>query len=866
MRTKNLIDKKIISMILFMAFLIIFSFSILAFPPLPTEYYGSIIANETVNTTGLNVTAYDKDGVLCGYFTIVTDKKYGLLSCLGDDNETTIDEGADMYENITFYVNGTISVAFINYSWESGRFKEVNLSMMNYPPYFLHNVSHWHINETFNWVYKFNASDINYWQTLTYYDNTTLFDIDPETGLVNFTPVDADVGNHSVKVTVSDGKHNTSVIFNVTIYDVNNPPILSPIGNQIAVEGQLYTLQITATDADNDTLTYSANTSIFTINPNTGLINFTPTISQIGNYSINISVSDGNLTDWEVIIFEIVRGPYCGDGLCSIDENCLNCPEDCGPCPVFPGGTGGDGGDGGTGGTGGDGVDGGETTIGESGETETGTGDYEEGYYDERCDEKWECTEWNKCPPEEVQTRTCVDVNKCGTTINKPEEEQTCVYEGTCFDGIKNCHDGLCEEGIDCGGPCPPCPVPPSCFDGIQNCHDGSCEEGIDCGGPCDPCEIRKEAELPSVIKPIIEYPWLLWLLILIIITMTTVSDHSYVRKITKKEFKKYRKLMIKYSKKRKKIYATAVIASCLILIYSFYVFSLQFEKDFTLAYIGTILTVILGTLLVIMLWKKLKYDEKRMRREERRFLETDKRKTEELIRLEEETLLKLERKIGRRIYDSIDSYTDDKEKKDIVHFLKDTYRVIREMNKERKDSLLGLETTKEIKQKIKKLTKDRNLKKKSNKYDEFKLLLKSLRRLNRNIKADVKKETMIDTVEEFLFNMVEFTIDKHIMLVIRSDKGLISLYNELVDIYDYYKNQFDKQNEAQDNLVDIERKYRKQIESMAHKASEIEKISGNLKLRSLYNGLVDLYDSYKKKEDLVNDLKQIEMRKKEIT
>jgi len=47
----------------------------------------------------------------------------------------------------------------------------------------------------------------------------------------------------------------------------------------------------------------------------------------------------------------------------------------------------------------------------------------------------------------------------------------------TCFDGIQN--QG--EEGIDCGGPCKPCP---SCFDGIQN----QGEEGVDCGGPCKPC------------------------------------------------------------------------------------------------------------------------------------------------------------------------------------------------------------------------------------------------------------------------------------------------------------------------------------------------------------------------------------------
>jgi len=51
----------------------------------------------------------------------------------------------------------------------------------------------------------------------------------------------------------------------------------------------------------------------------------------------------------------------------------------------------------------------------------------------------------------------------------------------SCYDGIKNCHHGLCEEDVDCGGPCEPCP---SCSDGIQN----QGEEGIDCGGPCKPC------------------------------------------------------------------------------------------------------------------------------------------------------------------------------------------------------------------------------------------------------------------------------------------------------------------------------------------------------------------------------------------
>lgn len=50
-----------------------------------------------------------------------------------------------------------------------------------------------------------------------------------------------------------------------------------------------------------------------------------------------------------------------------------------------------------------------------------------------------------------------------------------------CFDGVKNCHSGGCEENVDCGGPCEPCP---NCSDGIKNGD----ETGIDCGGFCDPC------------------------------------------------------------------------------------------------------------------------------------------------------------------------------------------------------------------------------------------------------------------------------------------------------------------------------------------------------------------------------------------
>jgi hypothetical protein len=92
------------------------------------------------------------------------------------------------------------------------------------------------------------------------------------------------------------------------------------------------------------------------------------------------------------------------------------------------------------------------------------------------CQEDWYCTSWSVCI-NNLRNRTCIDLNNCGTERYKPNETESCVYIETCYDGIRN--NG--EQGIDCGGPCPPCFT---CYDRIQN----QGETGIDCGGPCKPC------------------------------------------------------------------------------------------------------------------------------------------------------------------------------------------------------------------------------------------------------------------------------------------------------------------------------------------------------------------------------------------
>jgi len=46
----------------------------------------------------------------------------------------------------------------------------------------------------------------------------------------------------------------------------------------------------------------------------------------------------------------------------------------------------------------------------------------------ETCVESWSCDAWSSCPADE-RTRSCIDANACGTTVDKPEVIQSCSIE-----------------------------------------------------------------------------------------------------------------------------------------------------------------------------------------------------------------------------------------------------------------------------------------------------------------------------------------------------------------------------------------------------------------------------------------------------
>ncbi len=66
------------------------------------------------------------------------------------------------------------------------------------------------------------------------------------------------------------------------------------------------------------------------------------------------------------------------------------------------------------------------------------------------CTESWGCSGWGTCNSSSVQTRTCTDLNSCGTNISKPAESQSCTPTVT---GSGNwCYQESANVSTSCGG------------------------------------------------------------------------------------------------------------------------------------------------------------------------------------------------------------------------------------------------------------------------------------------------------------------------------------------------------------------------------------------------------------------------------
>jgi RHS repeat-associated protein len=119
--------------------------------------------------------------------------------------------------------------------------------------------------------------------------------IDPFAGVASWTPAQADVGDHSVTITVTDQAGATdSQTYTLTVTNVNDPPVFISTPITSATEDQAYAYTARATDPDaQDRLTYAVTGPAgMTIDASSGAVSFAPSDDDVGEHSVSITATD----------------------------------------------------------------------------------------------------------------------------------------------------------------------------------------------------------------------------------------------------------------------------------------------------------------------------------------------------------------------------------------------------------------------------------------------------------------------------------------------------------------------------------------------------------------------------------------------
>ena len=146
--------------------------------------------------------------------------------------------------------------------------------------------------------------------------------IDPVTGAFTWTPGEA-VGPDTVTVTVRVTDDGTPSLddaetFTITINEINDAPVLDPIGDRSVEQGETLTFTATATDPDlpANVLTFSLDAGApagAAIDPATGAFSWTPTQAQgTGDFTVTVRVTDDgtpSLDDNETITITVTEEP-----------------------------------------------------------------------------------------------------------------------------------------------------------------------------------------------------------------------------------------------------------------------------------------------------------------------------------------------------------------------------------------------------------------------------------------------------------------------------------------------------------------------------------------------------------------------------
>ena len=125
--------------------------------------------------------------------------------------------------------------------------------------------------------------------------------------LFQWTPVRGEAGTYEVTFSVNDGKGGTDrETITITVEKTNQPPVLAPIGDQQVQEGATLTVELAASDADGDHLSFQVVGQPEGASLAGDSFSWVPTEEQTGTYQVTFSVDDGQGgTDRETIAITV---------------------------------------------------------------------------------------------------------------------------------------------------------------------------------------------------------------------------------------------------------------------------------------------------------------------------------------------------------------------------------------------------------------------------------------------------------------------------------------------------------------------------------------------------------------------------------
>ena len=357
-------------------------------------------------------------------------------------------------------------------------------------------------NNSQTYTYDYNATDLDVddgVDTLTWSDNTTLFDINSSTGEITDTPAESEAGTYYIRVSVSDGSTQVNDSFTYTITDINPPSVTinNPTSTTYSSSTNV-TMNITATDTNNISVCWYSLNSWATNSSFTCSASTTITASE-GSNTLLVGVNDsyGNINNTESVSFIIdTTGPNItllspeNDSNIQVNTSrnfkCYLSDYSNISIALFYWNYGGNWTLNGTESN----ISGNSTTVTFT-KNLTALGNYTWNCWanDTHGKGSWGANNYTFT----VSVTTSTTTSTTTTTTRKSSSSSGSSSSGaprssgginqpaeSCYDGLKN-QD---EEGVDCGGTCKPCAT---CSDGIQN----QGEDGVDCGGPCDSCKTK---------------------------------------------------------------------------------------------------------------------------------------------------------------------------------------------------------------------------------------------------------------------------------------------------------------------------------------------------------------------------------------